>query len=209
MPFMSMSMQGLRRLQTAFHSQSGITTFPKMAIHCVGRVSGFASFQITTTMTRRPTRSNTAKIPVASNNHFNASAEAIEMEAGVKTSVDPTVVTTTTTRYSARSRKTVKKDVIEDYDEDEEGALEAEVEVDEPQVKPPRTSKKRMAESVDQSTKEHVEAFNAQRVKKGSLREVAEIPIDILFEVCHCPVWPYCRFVPNLTFHRSSACCSP
>jgi len=52
------------------------------------------------------------------------------------------------------------------------------------------THRKRKAEEDSDGTKEHVEAFNSKRPKlkkleKGSLQQVAEMPLDVLFEVSH------------------------
>jgi len=47
----------------------------------------------------------------------------------------------------------------------------------------PRTKKKRKRQPDHQSVKDQVEAFNMKPMKKGSLRKVTEMPLDILFEV--------------------------
>ena len=50
---------------------------------------------------------------------------------------------------------------------------------------PAPTRRKRKADEVDQGTREQVEAFNSKRpkLKKGSLQQVAQMPLDVVFEV--------------------------
>jgi len=56
--------------------------------------------------------------------------------------------------------------------------------IDQPKARStPRNLKRKVSESLEQSTKEQVEAFNAKKIKRGALKEVTEMPIDVLFEV--------------------------
>ena len=54
--------------------------------------------------------------------------------------------------------------------------------IDPPAPKP----RKRKAAEVDKDTREQVEVFNSKKpkLKKGYLQQVAEMPIDVVFEVC-------------------------
>jgi len=118
--------------------------------------------------------STNANTFLASKNLSDAPTHA----TGVEASEDPSPTTTSdsTTRRPLPSSEAVKRDGSEEYNV-------TEATIEELQLKSVRSSTKRKVESVDEDTREIVEAFNGKRIKRGSLREVTEMPMDILFEV--------------------------
>jgi len=84
-----------------------------------------------------------------------------------------------TNRRSTRKTALKNKDV--DYEEHDAQSDASVVEVEPPAPK----RRKRKAAEVDQGTREQLEAFNVKKpkLKKGYLRQVTDMPIDVVYEV--------------------------
>jgi len=88
-----------------------------------------------------------------------------------------------TLRRSTRLKTISKNDDV--VSEPQDGQSDApEITLLKPQAPP--MGRKRKAAEVDVDTREQVAAFNSKKakMKKGYLQQVAEMPIDVVFEVC-------------------------